>query len=158
MGFMATKRDIAANLMRALLLPAIALAFAVVQPSSSYASILQMDIAADSGDLLSSFDERSTSGADSDDVRAPARPFDHLPQPADGGVEYTLNLETPGTTGTSSSSSSQAPGSSGGTATCLLCQAFSLDENPIIVRLALDQSFLLPAPPGVDLFRPPQLS
>jgi hypothetical protein len=155
---MTTKRDIAANLMRALLLSAIALAFAVVQSSSSCASILQMDIAADSGDLLSSFDDGSASGADTDDVRAPTRPFDHSPEPTEHGVEYTLNLETPGTTGTSSSSSSQTPGSSGGTAPCLLCQTFSLDENPIIVRLALDQSLLLPTPPGVDLFRPPQLS
>lgn len=155
---MTTKRDIAANLMRALLLPAITLAFAVVQPSSSHASILQLDIAADSDDLLSSFDEGSSSGADSDDVRVPKGPFERSPEPAEDGVEYTHNLETPGTTGTSSSSSSQTPGSSGGTAPCLLCQTFSLDENPIIVRLALDQSLLLPTPPGVDLLRPPQLS
>jgi hypothetical protein len=152
---MTTKRDNAASLMRALLLPAFALAFAVAQPSSSCASILHSDIVADSGDLLSSFYEGSTSGADSDDVRAPTRPFEHLPEPAEDGVECTLNVETPGTTGTSSSSSSTL-GNSGGTAPCLLCQVFSLDVNPIIVRLALSQSLLLPTPPGVGLLRPPQ--
>jgi hypothetical protein len=37
-----------------------------------------------------------------------------------------------------------------------MCETLSLDESPIVVRLALSQSLLLPTPPGVDLLRPPR--
>jgi hypothetical protein len=151
---MTTTRDNSIALMNALLLPAIVLAIALAQATSSYASILHLDIAADSDDLLSGFGEASKSGADP----AEAPPLVPLPgqspDPLEDDFAYQLDSGTPGTTGTSSSSSTL--GSSGGTAPCLLCQVFSIDVNPIIVRLALSQSLLLPTPPGVGLLRPPQ--
>jgi hypothetical protein len=146
---MATTRNMAGRLTRALRLAALALVFAMCSQSRTTASILQLD----ADDVLASvFDEPSSSGA-ADHAPVPARPFE-TPAPTDDGSDYVYNVESPGTTGTSSSSPS--PGSFGSSVPCVMCETLSLDENPIVVRLALSQSFFLPTPPGVDLLRPPR--
>jgi hypothetical protein len=143
---------------RALGNAALALLVMLALPTFASASILQPNAGANPDDVFALLDDGASAGSTSaPDAQVPRRP-NQLPSASPNeAVLFGHVVESPGHGG-SSTSTTPSTGSSGGFAPFMMCAVIVVEDNPIIVRLALCQSLFLPTPPGNDLLRPPRLT
>jgi hypothetical protein len=146
-----------------MLLPAVAAALACALAAPAHASILQPgNILQPNGDLNSdlvggdsSWGALAGMAADgmADAAQAPKTPNGSDNQP-DDPIDPAIG--SPISSGNSSSSSSPVGSGPSGSPAFIGGATFALDGHTLSTRLSMGQCLWLPAPPGVELLRPPR--